>query len=833
MAKKKTKKQIEQYEHSDKERSNNPHVGLVTPESDPDTGEKKTYEYDPHLDPQLQWAGKAEHTSFEVPTVSLHVHERIDPNTIIETVKKEHDDGGQTSLFDEKKPLREAIDFYKHKEGWTNRLIAGDSLLVMNSLIEKEGMAGKVQMVYFDPPYGIKYGSNFQPFVNQNTLKSTDKDEDLSAEPEMIKAFRDTWELGIHSYLTYLRDRIKIARNMLNDNGSIFVQISEENLHNVRHVLDEIFGVENFVSQINIKRASMMFAKKLLNNAVYYGVWYAKNKESIKYNQLFTDKDEQWFADSAGAHLRAESPDGKTTKSIPAKNRKNMKEFMANHKDWKLYRLLGVNAQGSEKREPFEFQKRKFLPPKGTQWKYSYKGMDVLKNNNRLEIEKDSLACKVYLNDYPVESLNSLWDGIGAAGNKIYVVQTSDEIVKRCLLMTTMPGDLVLDITCGSGTTAYVSEQWGRRWITCDTSRVATALAKQRLMTANYDYYKLAHPNEGIGSGLEYKSAPHITLGSVANNEPPATETLYDQPFKDGKKSRISGPFTVEAVPAPHTKSFDELEHENSDADTSVARTGETLRQSEWRDELLRAGVRAKGGKMIHFTRVEPMSGTKNIQAEAETKEDKPKRVLVVFGPEHAPLEQRMVENAWQEARALKPDMLLFCAFQFDEEAAKDIDELTPAIAGMQLLKAQMNADMLTDDLRKKRSSNESFWLVGQPDVKVHDGDNGKIKVEVMGFDYYNPKSGNVESGGKKNIAMWMLDTDYDNRSLFPSQVFFPMAGAKDGWAKLAKNLKAEIDEDKIEAFKGTVSLEFEPGSSIAVKIIDDRGIESLRVINM
>ena len=249
MAKKISKKQIEQYEHSDKERANNPHVGLVTPASDPDTGEKKKYEFDPHLDPQLQWAGKTEHTSFEVPNVSLHVHERIDPNTIIETVKKEHDDGGQMSLFNEKKPLREAIDFYKHKEGWTNRLIAGDSLLVMNSLLEKEGMASKVQMVYFDPPYGIKYGSNFQPFVNKRDVKDG-KDDDLSAEPEMIKAFRDTWELGIHSYLTYLRDRLLMARELLDESGSVFVQISDENVHHVREILDEVFGVDNFISQI-------------------------------------------------------------------------------------------------------------------------------------------------------------------------------------------------------------------------------------------------------------------------------------------------------------------------------------------------------------------------------------------------------------------------------------------------------------------------------------------------------------------------------------------------------------------------------------------------------
>jgi len=352
-------------------------------------------------------------------------------------------------------------------------------------------------------------------------------------------------------------------------------------------------------------------------------------------------------------------------------------------------------------------------------------------------------------------------------------------------------------------------------------------------MTSKFPYYELAHSSEGISSGLKYKEVNHITLSQIANNQSLGRETLFDQPIENSKKTRVTGPFTVEAVPAPYAKSFDELEQGVNGSDTSIARTGETLRQNEWRDELLRAGVRAKGGNIIQFTRVETLSGTKYIQAEAETKEDVPKKVLVVFGPEHAPLEQRMVENAWQEARALKPDMLLFCAFQFDEEAAKDIDELTPAIAGMQLLKAQMNADMLTDDLRKKRSSNESFWLVGQPDVKVHKLENGKAQVEVMGFDYYNPKTGNVESGGKKNIAMWMLDTNYDNRSLFPSQIFFPMAGSGDGWDKLAKNLKAEIDEEKIESFKGTLSLEFEPGNSIAVKIIDDRGIESLRVIKM
>jgi adenine-specific DNA-methyltransferase len=823
MAKKLTKKQIEQYEHSKDERANIPHVGLVTPDSDPDTGEKKTYEYDPHLDPQLQWAGKAEHTSFEVPTVSLHVHERIDPKTIIETVKKDTDDGGQMSLFSEKKPLREAIDFYKHKEGWTNRLIAGDSLLVMNSLLEKEGMAGKVQMVYFDPPYGIKYGSNFQPFVNKRDVKDGN-DGDLTAEPEMIKAFRDTWELGIHSYLTYLRDRLKLTHELLTETGSVFVQISDENVHRIRAILDEIFGAENFVSEIVVVKAGAL-GSKLLSRRNDFILWYAKDLKNVKYRALFTesiysDKSDQYNLIEENGKIRTATKEEKMLSRLP----KNLKAFR--------YVILTKPGPGSKYEVEFEGKK---YDSGNRWWGFPKESLEKLCAKGRVRVQGNNLGGVRYFDDFPAVELNNIWTdtGSGSGMGKIYVVQTTDKVIGRAMLMSTDPGDLVLDITCGSGTSAFVCEQFGRRWMTCDTSRVAISLAKQRLMTSSFDYYELAHKSEGVGSGFNYKTVPRITLKNIANNEPPTTETLFDQPNIDSSKTRVTGPFTVEAVPAPYAKSFDELEQEDTGSDTSIARSGETNRQSEWRDELLRAGVRAKGGNIIQFTRVEPLAGTKYIQAEAETKEDTPKKVLVVFGPEHAPLEQRMVENAWQEARALKPDMLLFCAFQFDEEAAKDIDELTPAIAGMQLIKAQMNADMLTDDLRKKRSSNESFWLVGQPDVQIHKLDDGKIQVEVMGFDYYNPKTGNVESGGKKNIAMWMLDTDYDNRSLFPSQVFFPMAGAKDGWAKLAKNLKAEIDEEKIEAFKGTISLPFEAGSAVAVKIIDDRGIESLRVLTV
>jgi len=834
-------KPIEQYEHKDKDRLNNPPVGLVDAQTDNGGYKKQTYQYDPHLDPQLQWAGKAEHTSFDVPTVSLHVHERIDPRRIIETVRKEEKDVPvQMSLFEEqKKPLREAIEFYKHKENWSNRLIAGDSLLVMNSLLEKEGMGSKVQMLYFDPPYGIKYGSNFQPFVNDTALKSSDSDGDLTAEPEMLKAFRDTWELGIHSYLTYLRDRLLLSYDLLHESGSVFVQISEENLHRVRIVMDEIFGDKNFVAVITVKKASVMFSKKLLNSASFYILWYAKNKESVKYRQLFTEKEVQWFADNAGSHLWLENIKTKETRKVTPTERNDIEPFLKQNSGFRIFGTWSLNAQGTEKQEAYNYEGRDYFPPKGTQWKTSYPdGLDKLSKENRLQVEGNNLRVKLYPEDYPVMAINNLWDKIGAASNKIYVVQTSEELPKRCMLMSTDPGDLVLDITCGSGTTAVVAENWGRRWITCDTSRISIALAKQRLMTSNFDFFELAYPNEGVGSGFKYKSVPHVTLGSIANNEISQEEILYDQPLTDSKRQRVTGPFTLEAVPAPVAKSFEDIDsNSNSEADISVSRSGETLRQDEWRNELLSAGVRAKGGKLIEFTRVEPLSGTRFLQAEAETKEDNPKRVVVCFAPEHAPLEQRVVELALEEARTLKPkpEIILFCAFQFDPEARKDIEETN--WPGITLLEAQMNADLLTDDLKKKRSSNESFWLIGQPDVQIKEiksgDDKGKYTVEVNGFDYYNPKTGTVDSGGKGDIAMWMLDHDYDGRSLFPSQVFFPMAGAKEGWATLAKNLKAEIDEEKIEAFGGTISLPFTAGKNVAVKIIDARGIESLKIIRL
>ncbi|MCB1899844.1 site-specific DNA-methyltransferase [Cognatazoarcus halotolerans] len=967
--------QIISYRHADK-RKNNPEVGMVTPATDPEAG-KTRWAYDPHLDPALQfdparaniekliddalesgdtdrmrealeelkrlqspylnWAGKAERTSFEIDTVSLHVHERIDPASILSAVRKAMKGEGkakgaekaiQPGLFDapfENLPLRDAIDFYRHERGWANRLIAGDSLLVMNSLLQKESMAGRVQMIYIDPPYGIKYGSNFQPFVGKRDVKDRN-DADLTQEPEMIKAFRDTWELGIHSYLTYLRDRLLLARELLHESGSVFVQISDENLHRVRELLDDVFGAANFLGQIVIQKTGG-FTKKTLSLVEDYVIWYAKDKGRVKYREIrdharYPDVGDKYYrrlllANGSWRYLtKAESEDPSLTAGIG-----------------RIFRHGPLNSDGpSSNPKPFGFQGLQFECNSNRHWTVDPVAdmPRIARSGHVFQIGND-VAFKLFWDFNPAKPLSNVWLDTQSGGfnaEKVYVVQTTTKVIERCLVMTTDPGDLVLDPTCGSGTTAAVAEKWGRRWITCDTSRVAVTLAKQRLMTASFDYFELKYPHEGLKGGFIYGTAIHVTPKQIADNPDIDTiyermhpaidaallhlnaafrqsaptfefvvqeggrkgtrfdfseadagwlewevpfnlplilaapllealdafhaarqsmqrqmddsiaahadqEVLYDQPAIARNKLRITGPFTVEAVPFPSVQSLEEASGPE-EADASIARTGESGRQHQWRDELLKTGIRGKGGQMLKFADLEALpfdADMANLHAVGHL--DSGERVVVSFGPEHAALEQRQVANALNEAGNLfpLPKMIVFCAFTFDPEAAKDIDSLR----GITALKAQMNTDLLTEDLKKARASNQSFWLMGQPEVEVRTLKGGQYEVEVHGFDYFDTVRGELVSGGKRNIAMWALDTDYDDRSLFPRQVFFPMAGKGEGWEKLKKNIRAELDEARLDKFHGTVSLPFEAGENrkVAVKIVDDRGIESLKVIGL
>lgn len=466
---------------------------------------KLLYPRDTSLDPQLVWKGKDEQDgkNLEIPAVPIYIQEKIHPHAIIEDFRrqsKESETEQQLSLFDDFNGLdfEQSVDFYQHKDGvkWANRMILGDSLLVMASLAEKEELKGKVQMIYLDPPYGIKFGSNWQ--VSTRKRDVTDgKAEDVTRQPEQVKAFRDTWELGIHSYLSYLRDRLVVARDLLTETGSIFVQIGDENVHLVRCLLDEVFGSENFCQLVPFRKKLMPLGAKLLEGMYDYLLWYAKDRNFVKFRHLYKESEAKYTSRWTSIEL----PDG-SRKKLSKVESENLSLLPQGSK---VYRLVSQRAPSFSESNIylFNFKDKKLAPPKGGCWVSSELKMYRLAKANRLELEGDNISYIYYHNDFALAKLTNVWDDTSPVQGKEYVVQTSTGVIERCILMTTDPGDLVLDPTMGSATTAYVAEQWGRRWITIDTSRVALALARTRLMSAQFPYYILADSAEGITKEAE------------------------------------------------------------------------------------------------------------------------------------------------------------------------------------------------------------------------------------------------------------------------------------------------------------------------------------------
>ncbi len=480
-------------------------------------------------EPWLEWSGKREKPWFEVEPVALHMHERISTQAILRVLARE--DVERDLFADPQHDYAKAVQFYQHDVDWANRMILGDSLQVMASLARREDLAGKVQMIYLDPPYGIKFASNFQPQLGQRDVK--DREQDLTREPEMVKAYRDTWTLGIHSYLAYLRDRLQMAKELLADSGSIFVQISDENLHRVRCVMDEVFKPENFAGQITFKKTGG-FETIGMPGICDYLLWYVKDKEKAKFITLY---DEKIHGEGSGDRYNSVMlSDG----SVVPVSRFQTEGSLDLPTGARLFLGGPMTSDGAAK-EPkhFEFEGESFLHKPNQHWKNTIEGLGRLGEAERLFRTKAFLNSRLFLNDFAATPLSNMWtDTMGTAEqDKVYVVQTTTKVIARCLLMTTDPGDLVLDPTCGSGTTAYVAEQWGRRWITCDSSRVALALAKHRLMTAKFDYHQLrplsaedvsrnphgtwlTDPTGKVPGKATFqcKTVSHIKLGGIARN---------------------------------------------------------------------------------------------------------------------------------------------------------------------------------------------------------------------------------------------------------------------------------------------------------------------------
>jgi adenine-specific DNA-methyltransferase len=801
-------------------------------------------------DPELFWLNKYGNDDrddlLRVDIRSLYRHEHIAPETLIknlynvtETKSDQMDLFSVNELFGnalDKDEIEKVSEYYHHQDGWTNRLIQGDSHLVMASLLEREGMAGQVQTIFFDPPYGIKYGSNWQVRLNNRDVK--DSDENLTGEPEMIKAFRDTWEVGVHSYLGYLRDRLLVAKELLTESGSCFVQISDENIHLVRNIMDEVFGSENFFSIITFKKTLPLGSSGLAGISDYI-IWYAKDKEKIKYRQLYVDKPigqgtgYTWVELNDGSRRKMTSEEKNNPSLLPKGSR--------------VFFTSSLSSSGYTPTCTFDFEFEGTVYKAGKKsWRTNEKGIAELIKQKRI-IAPGNLPCYIlYHDDFPIQEIHNLWDDTHGASDIRYVVQTSNKVIQRCLLMTTDPGDLVIDPTCGSGTTAFVAEQFGRRWITIDTSRIALNIAKQRMMTAIYPYYKLYdEQTNDIRQGFKYKLINRVTLGSIANKEESSTITLFDQPTEDNKLLRVSGPFTVETL-----QNFEPISSEDLDDEVRVNEE-EGAFEEVIKQHLISAGIKnGRKDEMVIFRSVELLSHS-YLHAEGFYMNGVgEKKAYFHIGPKFGTVSKTAVNEAVKECRSRgDAGWLIILGFSFESDIEGSTQ--TMSMGKFEVTKTRIHDDLLQEGLKKKPAkSAASFVTIGEPDIDLNKNGN-EVTVEIKGLDIYDPIKDEVKPRNVHDIAYWMVDEDYDGSNFVVKQVFF-CGGDKsefDKWKKgldnlakdstkkkVEKTLKIEIDDEAFDRLYGHISHPIEikkKGQKIAVRIISQFGEECTKVLTL
>ena len=792
--------------------------------------------------PFLNWSGKAERHQVSVPTLPLFVHERHSTQAILETLQSHKARGTTLDLFgDVDLDIADKLDAYEHKGPWTNRLVLGDSLQVMNSLLEYEGMGGQVQTIYFDPPYGVKFGSNFQPFVRKRDV-SHGKDDEMVREPEMVRAYRDTWKLGLHSYLGYLRDRLLLAKELLNESGSIFLQISDQNMSRAREILEEVFGAENFVTTVVFQKTSSESTNTLPNTADYL-LWACKDITKIKYYPLFSVKKPGGKGAKQYVHVR--SPDYSIVRKM---TKEELLDPSSIPEDWKIcrrgYPLTSQNY--SETRTVhFEFEGKNYWPGDNRHWSLDPNvGMKNLVERGMIYSTGRSLNAIMDLDNIPGSERDNIWTDTGTGSfteGQLYVVQTPEKVLHRCLLMTTDPGDLVLDLTCGGGTTPVSAEYWGRRWMAADTSRVPLALTRQRLLTSTFPWFLLEEPEKGPAGGLVYKDqeesknrsadgygiAYQHTLGGLAGEEDPKPVFFRENPERAYPVTRVAGPFTVEATVQAATSMEEDADGTSAPPQSSSPRAYldrmiEVLRQSKM--------LRLPGNVTLELDSVRPLADREYLHAEGIAKNGGDKTIAIVFGPEDGAVGSEYVFNASMEAMQQGFQKLFLFGFAIQAKAREMLGKLK-----IPTTYVSVTPDVVMSDLLKTSKTSEIFSITGLPDVSLEpagESDSGTplYRVAVKGLDIFRPDTMETDEVSAENLPCWMLDTNYNGMAFYASQVFFPKTSA---WSNLQDSLKGKFEDSVWEHLAGTASEPFALGDRkcIAVKVIDERGNE-LMVVN-
>jgi adenine-specific DNA-methyltransferase len=903
MAKRAAAKSVATLKHNADKRKNIPTAEYQSVlEKEQQAPKKVRYPRNADLDPQLVWRGKDEQdwSDLIVHAPPLYIQEKVQPKVLVDdllrsTREREHDTGEVTpDLFADFNGIPKGVDkteFYQHDQNWSNRMILGDSLQVMASLAEREGLRGKVQCIYFDPPYGIKFNSNFQWSTTSRDVKDGNAGH-ITREPEQVKAFRDTWRDGIHSYLTYLRDRLTAARDLLSESGSIFIQIGDENVHRVRALMDEVFGERNCISEIIFQKTGGQ-TSEYLSSIQDYVLWYAKDADQLKYRQPLQKK-ELGVGHGSGARYDQVDEDGNA------------------------FQLTSLTSNRPPGDFPVELHGISY-GPSGGYWKTGEDGFRLLIRADRIRLAGRTLRYVRYIADFPAYEVTNIWTDTAGSAGKIYVVQTSTAVVQRCILMATDPSDLVFDPTCGSGTTAFVAEQWGRRWITIDTSRVALALARARIMGARFPFYLLADSHDGqikeaevtrtapsskavhgnIRHGFVYERVPHITLKSIANNaeidviwerwqeklEPlreklnlalqkqwqeweiprdadkswpelaktlhtdwrqariarqqeidasiaakAEFEYLYDKPYEDKRKVRVAGPFTVESLSPHRVLGVDE----NDELIDALKEDRVEYGAKKSFPEMILENLKIAGVQQAHkedritFTALTPWPGDLVCAEGRYLEGETEKRAAIFIGPEFGTVQRADLVAAAREAGDAGFDVLIACAFNYEAHTT----EFTK-LGRIPVLKARMNADLhMAEDLKNTGKGN-LFVIFGEPDIDLIPEKDGKLRVKVNGVDVFKPQTGEVISDNADGIACWFIDTDYNEESFFVRHAYF--LGANDPYSALKTTLKAEIDPEAWATLNSDTSRPFDKPTKgrIAVKVINHLGDEVMKVFRV